>query len=202
MAISEISLDGGRLCLDFINSVSSRMKDVRMEYLMTMPDLIAWARRLEIIDARTECILSEKSVKHSKEAITFLKQALEFREILYKIFQAIAKKKKVHPEYLRSYNVQLKNYFPAIELKQVSGGFSESWLLEEDSYKRIIAPILNDSYELLLSDKLLKVKECPSCGWLFYDSTKNGKRRWCSMKNCGSNVKALDWYHRQKLPVL
>jgi len=75
----------------------------------------------------------------------------------------------------------------------------ESWLLEEDSYKKIVAPILNDSYELLLSEKLFKVKECPGCGWLFYDGTKNGKRRWCSMKSCGSNVKALEWYHRKKL---
>ncbi|MEJ7682514.1 MAG: CGNR zinc finger domain-containing protein [Segetibacter sp.] len=57
---------------------------------------------------------------------------------------------------------------------------------------------MNDSYETLLSDKLSRIKECGNCGWLFYDSSKNGKRRWCSMKTCGSNVKALQWYHRQK----
>jgi len=41
-------------------------------------------------------------------------------------------------------------------------------------------------------------KECPNCGWLFFDKSKNGRRKWCSMQTCGSNVKALEWYHRQK----
>jgi predicted RNA-binding Zn ribbon-like protein len=49
-----------------------------------------------------------------------------------------------------------------------------------------------------LSDKLERVKECPNCGWLFLDTTKNGKRRWCSMEDCGSNVKALEYYYRKK----
>ncbi|MBN2893708.1 MAG: CGNR zinc finger domain-containing protein, partial [Bacteroidales bacterium] len=26
----------------------------------------------------------------------------------------------------------------------------------------------------------------------------NGKRRWCSMRSCGSNVKSLEWYYRNK----
>jgi predicted RNA-binding Zn ribbon-like protein len=199
--ISEISLDGGLLCLDFINSVSNRTANNHQEYLTDIFDLIAWARRLTIIEAKTERLLSEKSTTHPKEASTFFKQAIEFREILHEIFEAHTKK-KIHPNFLKKYNAQLKIYFPAIEIKQSPNGFVESWLFEEDNFKKLVAPILNDSYELLLSDKLLKVKECPNCGWLFYDSTKNGKRRWCSMKSCGSNVKALEWYHRQKLTSL
>ncbi|MFD0480100.1 CGNR zinc finger domain-containing protein [Nonomuraea thailandensis] len=36
--------------------------------------------------------------------------------------------------------------------------------------------------------------ECPSCGWLFLDTTRNGSRRWCSMAMCGSQVKSRRYY--------
>ena len=45
------------------------------------------------------------------------------------------------------------------------------------------------------------VKECPGagdCGWLFYDTSRNGARRWCSMEGCGSGVKMRRHYARQR----
>jgi predicted RNA-binding Zn ribbon-like protein len=45
------------------------------------------------------------------------------------------------------------------------------------------------------------VKVCANphgCGWLFYDSSKNGSRRWCSMEGCGSSIKNRRQYARRK----
>ena len=53
-------------------------------------------------------------------------------------------------------------------------------------------------YDILTTANMEKIKECPSCGGLFIDRTKNGKRRWCDMKVCGSNEKAKRYYHRKK----
>jgi predicted RNA-binding Zn ribbon-like protein len=52
---------------------------------------------------------------------------------------------------------------------------------------------------LLTTASYVKIKECPSCGWLFLDKSKNGKRRWCNMLTCGSNDKATRYYHRKKM---
>ncbi|MGH3132366.1 MAG: CGNR zinc finger domain-containing protein [Gaiellaceae bacterium] len=46
-----------------------------------------------------------------------------------------------------------------------------------------------------------RVKECPGagdCGWLFYDTSRNGTRRWCSMEGCGSRVKMRRQYARRR----
>ncbi|MCB9048086.1 MAG: CGNR zinc finger domain-containing protein [Lewinellaceae bacterium] len=58
---------------------------------------------------------------------------------------------------------------------------------------------------LLLAEELLlqtkrwpRIRSCPSCGWLFLDTSKGGRRRWCNMQVCGSQVKARRWYHRNK----
>ncbi len=196
--ISEIPLDGGLLCLNFINTVPNRKEEPQRFYFSGIQDLITWARRLEAIDAKTEKQLTAEAEKKPKKAAYFFREAIAFRELLYALFWHISAGKKIPTVELDMYNNMLKIYLPYLQIKQVKEGFEEAWILEEMSFQRLLAPVLNDSYETLLSDKLIRIKECSSCGWLFYDTTKNGKRRWCSMKSCGSNVKALEWYHRQK----
>src|SRR5699024_10781925 len=58
--------------------------------------------------------------------------------------------------------------------------------------------IIKSAYDLMTSDKLDRVKECGACGWLFLDESKNKRRKWCSMENCGSHVKAKRYYHKNK----
>jgi predicted RNA-binding Zn ribbon-like protein len=43
-----------------------------------------------------------------------------------------------------------------------------------------------------------RLKRCASrdsCGWLFYDESKGGRRRWCSMEACGT-VEKMQRYRR------
>jgi predicted RNA-binding Zn ribbon-like protein len=53
---------------------------------------------------------------------------------------------------------------------------------------------------LSVSDKLNRVKECPgeNCGWLFLDTSKNGSRQWCDMKDCGNLAKVRRYRGKQK----
>ncbi|HEV8081700.1 MAG TPA: CGNR zinc finger domain-containing protein [Chitinophagaceae bacterium] len=196
--IDTIPLDGGLLCLDFVNTVPNRKEEPQRYYFSDIQDLITWGRRLKVIDAKTEKQLKAEAERQPKKAASFFGEAIAFRELLYVLFWHISAGKKIPMAELGRYNDMLKIYFPSLQIKQLQEGFKEEWILEEINFKRLLAPVLNDSYETLLSDKLIRIKECSSCGWLFYDTTKNGKRRWCSMKSCGSNVKALEWYHRQK----
>jgi predicted RNA-binding Zn ribbon-like protein len=36
-----------------------------------------------------------------------------------------------------------------------------------------------------------RIRECGghACGWLFYDRSKNNRRRWCEMEVCGNRAK-------------
>jgi len=46
---------------------------------------------------------------------------------------------------------------------------------------------------------LSRVRRCadPRCQRVFFDNTKNGRRRWCDMATCGNRAKAAR--HREKL---
>lgn len=198
LEIDNMHLDGGLLCLDFINTVHGRKENPLRDYLFGIQDLIHWAKRLKLIDEKTVKKLFDETKSQSKKSAKFFGDAIAFRELLYIMFWNIIAGKKIPTAELDEYNKILKNYFPYLQIKQSNRGFEEEWMLEGEDFKRLLAPILNNSYETLLSDKLGRIKECPNCGWLFYDTTKNGMRKWCSMQTCGSNVKALEWYYRQK----
>ncbi len=196
--IDSIELDGGRLCLDFVNSVANRREKPVPDYLNNFGDLVTWGVRLAIVTVNNAKQLDRRAEKHPKEALAFFKEIIEFRENLYKLFYTLMNSEKVPSPVLDKFNEQVARCFSKLEIKQTKDGFEEGYQLDPDDFFRILLPVVNDSYEFLLSQPGARLKECPSCGWLFYDSTKNGKRRWCSMKSCGSNVKALEWYRRKR----
>ena len=58
--------------------------------------------------------------------------------------------------------------------------------------EHLLAPLAAHLAELIASDQLASAKncECPSCTLWFVDTSKNQKRRWCSMAVCGNRAKA------------
>ncbi|MBV8218891.1 MAG: CGNR zinc finger domain-containing protein [Solirubrobacterales bacterium] len=57
----------------------------------------------------------------------------------------------------------------------------------------IVARALSDG-----SWQRLKVCPGPHCGWVFYDHSRNGSGRWCSMNVCGGREKARAHYRRRR----
>jgi predicted RNA-binding Zn ribbon-like protein len=55
-------------------------------------------------------------------------------------------------------------------------------------------------YLRLMTEAPGRVKSCahPDCVLHFYDTTKSGTRRWCSMAGCGNRAKAARHYERAK----
>ena len=53
-------------------------------------------------------------------------------------------------------------------------------------------PVAWSAADLLTSGDPDRLRQCagPGCGWLFYDQSRGGRRRWCSMEDCGNRAKA------------
>jgi hypothetical protein len=47
------------------------------------------------------------------------------------------------------------------------------------------------------SGELHRLKACQHCRWVFHDTSKNRRGRWCSMAACGSRDKARAYRRRQ-----
>lgn len=57
----------------------------------------------------------------------------------------------------------------------------------EDPVSALKQAIIADAIDLLTGEAQFRIKRCPAadCRWFFFDTTKNGRRRWCAMGDCG-----------------
>src|SRR5437868_11907236 len=92
---STINLIGGRLCLDFVNSMGARHTGpngemiIRNENLNDYFDLLAWARHAGAMDEDETRILLKEALTHPSEAARVLRLALRLRETLYAVFKRV-----------------------------------------------------------------------------------------------------------------
>lgn len=62
--------------------------------------------------------------------------------------------------------------------------------------------VLAEFQRLAETARLIRVKACASdeCGWIFYDRSKPGNRRWCSSTLCGNRQKTRSYRDRRRQP--
>ena len=175
--IDHIRFDGGTLCLDFVNTVHDRKKQPVPDYLHHIIDLVAWAGKIGLVDKKTEAVLSRSVPGNFKKSEQFFTYALNLRELLYAVFFTISQGKAARNADLEKLNAYIADHFRFMNLKMKQGEYRADWNLPNDSLQRITAPVVKDAYELLLGNRLDRVKECSNCGWLFFLLCLRGEQR-------------------------
>jgi predicted RNA-binding Zn ribbon-like protein len=68
------------------------------------------------------------------------------------------------------------------------------------SFDSALGTVLAIAARAMTGGSWARLKMCPGedCGWVFYDHSRNGSGRWCSMAVCGGRAKARAHYHRRR----
>ena len=188
--IEEITFDGGRLCLDFTNTVSTRTPGKGEEYLLTWEDFVIWVRRAGFLPEAE----FQAWQRLPPGEIT---EVRALRDAVYELFNHWAKHGAIHPAHLDTLNAFLHEAYGHTCIRMTEKGLQRG-VDDAAQPERPLWIIALSAESLLLSERLPRVKSCDNCGWLFLDTSKNGARRWCNMQTCGSQTKAKAWYHRKK----
>jgi predicted RNA-binding Zn ribbon-like protein len=186
-------LFGGRACLDFTNTVNSRVAPPTRDYLPDYDALLGWCRQALVLSDGIIGSLRERALLHPAEADAAYGQAIVFREALFRLFRAVAAGEETDVADLAILNGQIKDASASRGLVAENGGFHWHWRTDAGDLALPLHAVALSAAELLTQGDLLRVRQCPppeGCGWLFYDQTKNRSRRWCSMEHCGSAAKA------------
>jgi predicted RNA-binding Zn ribbon-like protein len=66
----------------------------------------------------------------------------------------------------------------------------------DDALARLVDPLVRE----LASGNPDRIRICDNetCRWVFYDTSRTGKRRWCDMATCGNRAKAARHRARAK----
>ncbi len=194
--LETLELAGGAPCLDFVNTINSRL-DPEHDYLIQYSDLAGWASKVGLISPTQVSHLQKRAKENSAEAQGALETTRTLRELLYRIFSNAVKGSEPNKKDLETF---IASYGEAIShgrLVKEADHFATAWKLDE-TLEAVLWPIVHSAGRLLLSEELGQVKECPGCGWLFLDTSKNQTRRWCSMDTCGSRDKMRRYIKRKQ----
>jgi predicted RNA-binding Zn ribbon-like protein len=195
-----LSLLGGWPCLDFVNTLDWRGTDHPVEFLNTYHDLVVWSRHAGTLSDQEAQRLSQKAKTDASRAAAVLRDAVQLREAIYRIFASVAEDLPVGEEDLMIFNRHLGAAMGSSQITQQKHDFI--WNTNGDPQKPdwILNPLVRSAAELLVSAERKRVKKCgdPACGWLFLDVSRNLSRRWCNMGDCGNRAKASRFYKKKK----
>lgn len=199
--LAGLRLLGERLCLNFANTVDPRQGEHPHEFLTGYADLMAWSVRVGALEEPAARELAAVAERDPRTADRVYAEAVRLREALYEVFSAVAAGATAPAAALSTVNEAVARAFAHATVEPDGHGYRWGWRSDHSALGRMLWPVLRSAVDLLTSDELARVKECPGlgdCGWLFLDTSKNGSRRWCSMEGCGNRAKGRRHYQRTR----
>lgn len=195
------ALLGGRLCLDFVNTVEFRTSESPMDYLGSYAELVTWSAHAHVTDRDAAELLVREAARHPAMATATFAWAVTVREAMYEVFAAVANGRQPNEVDLEALNTALSATLSHSRIVVTATGFDWTGEHRAGALDGVLWPVCRSALELLTSHEIHRVKDCArhgGCGWLFVDTSKNGSRRWCSMQVCGRQSKVR---RRTKLRV-
>ena len=195
--LETLELVGGIPCLDFVNTVNSRLEPVH-DYFREYSDLYSWGHKLGILSSAQFNQLQKLAQTDPATAESTLLAAHTLRDLLYRLFSNAARGAEPHPKDRQSFVVFYGEAIAQSRLQKKDDHYVPTWD-PAGSLDALLWPVIYSAGKLLLSGDLGHVRECPGCGWLFLDTSKNQSRRWCSMNTCGARDKMRRYHNRQRM---
>lgn len=192
-------MEGPDLALDLLNTLGS-IQGVEADRLGTPSDLLAW------LDARGLAQGRIASLQASPAEVTIL--LTEARRLRAELSRALAaflpaldgprERRVLSPDAIFGIDRLLRMGSVSRRLRVDAG---RPKLVEEQTGTALaatLAPVALAAAELLTAADPRRVRRCAAsdCGAWFLDTSKGGRRKWCSMATCGNRAKAAK--HRRK----
>ncbi|MGI5328691.1 CGNR zinc finger domain-containing protein [Actinomadura nitritigenes] len=173
----------GRLCLAFVATVGERWRG-NYERLQEPADLKRWYR---------ECGLLDEPVTVTP---TGLDAARTLREAIYRVAHAVmaGRPAAVQDEATITMAAAAQALIPVLH-----EGASRLTLPADGGEQAALSTVARDAIDLFAGTLAGRIRECasPECALLFVDTSRPGRRRWCSSAACGSKDRSAAYRRRQ-----
>ena len=191
---------GGRLCLDFVNTVDPRSSSPGRDYFVDYRSILDWCEASDISLPRSISWLRRAAKAKATLAGDAHRQAVAMREALFAVIDSSRTGEAVCRTDLAKLNHALgESIGHRVLAPDDRGGVREEWR-SSDALTQVMWPVAIDAWDLLTEPELDLVRQCPvdagGCGWLFLDVSRAGNRRWCDMRTCGNRAKVRAHYSR------
>jgi predicted RNA-binding Zn ribbon-like protein len=188
---------GERLWLDFVNSeLSARNGDALYDF----ESLVQWLEAAAILDLERATGIRRRAIQQPAGAAASLIDARRVRASLRSLAERGVVSDRIRMDALAEINRVLGRSAGTrrVDLRN-DGTFGRSFVPVGDAFAGLVIPVVESAADALIAGELARVRRCADarCMRVFYDTTKNGRRRWCDMSTCGNRAKAAR--HREKV---
>lgn len=183
--VAAIRLDGGRLCLDFVNTIHDRYAPEAEDYVRQPERFIEWCVHAGALHPG-EAIAAPDSADRRASLMR------KVRTLRHHLHALLASRIDGAPPPADA--VQCLDRWLHLAWAGQSLGSDGQMHWRDGAYDALLPlkRIALDALDLIGSASASRLRRCDntsSCGWLFLDTSKNQRRRWCAMETCGTLVK-------------
>ena len=185
-----------RPILDFLNT-KPVLEDGPTELLADAHALERWLIASGMVTStRMKSLL--RSWRDSREAASFLKELIAFRERLRSAVVRIESGLLPPDSFLSEVNSLLLRYPRSTLVKRADGRIVRELFFQPHKPSDFWAPLVDATADLLSETESSRLRKCESCVVHFFDTSKKGSRRWCSMNLCGNKLKVAAYRQRKR----
>ncbi|NRD79148.1 CGNR zinc finger domain-containing protein [Bacillus sp. BRMEA1] len=181
---------GGAVWINLVNTINKRMDDILDDQSRT----IQWLEANNLLgESNAETIKNPELLQSLIDELQGLRSLC--KEILTELEEQgtpSAYAKDQIQKLIERVHVRLTLVQAAEKLDLICQGVT---LLDHVLYQ-----IVHSMIHTLSTVSLDRIRKCEheNCILYFIDTSKSGKRRWCSMETCGNRQKAAEFYARKK----
>ena len=186
---------GNNPALDFVNTCPIQ-DGHRQELLPDFAAVLRWFGAAELLSQRQISKLRnwEGSACGRKvaEALRALREALREDVIAWEHGSSVPESS------LDELNDLLASHPMLMRVKTEGKTVTTELWFQARQPEALFAPIAHSAAMLFANADRERVRQCGSCVLHFYDTSKKGTRRWCSMRLCGNRLKVAAYAARQR----
>ncbi|HUF34584.1 MAG TPA: CGNR zinc finger domain-containing protein [Gemmatimonadales bacterium] len=185
---------GGDPSLDLVNTVDWTAAGPAQELLPDYFALLDWSVAAGVVAPDAAERLRRRARRRPREARAAHARALRLREVLRAVLGG-GGGGPAGAETLEEFNRRLGDALGRLEVLPAGPGtprFRWRWKDLDARLDAVLWPVLRAAGELLTSEDADRIRTCggPDCGWMYVDRSRNGLRRWCQMRTCGTREKS------------
>ena len=201
--------DGGTLALDLLNTWNFNA-DQPLDLLQSPEDLVIWLASAGLPD---DAYCAELSSSPPYRRI-LLDEALWLRRDILLIVQSLVAGELPPPYTVDALNRILTESGTSFRLNSLTlppEGDQEERMEGQlvlnvhehiSSVLGVLQPIALSAARIVTEANPTRIRQCASsnCMYWFLDTSKSGRRRWCSMSRCGNRAKVAKHYRQRSTP--
>jgi predicted RNA-binding Zn ribbon-like protein len=189
---------GNHLVLDFLNTAPIQ-DGKRMELLPDFDALLRWFQAAGLVSRRDLAKLRQRwgNSASTRQLVSAMR---ELRERLRDQVLRWERGNTLQPAALAELNRLMAEHpmLTRLKLKASAAAATRELWFSPRRPEDLFAPLAHSAAHLFATRDRSRVRQCGNCILHFYDTSKKGTRRWCSMQLCGNRLKVAAYAARQR----